>query len=346
MHFFFGAMLVMSALIRRHRCFFLFTALGLFGFAALRYDFGNDYGNYYRCFLEIRQMGANPFATEVLYTALNRVLPHFYWLVALSSLAFVGGVCALIRKNVLPEWMWLSFAVLLINPYLFLVNLSAIRQSLALVCFLCAVPFAWRRKPLAYCLLMLMACGFHNSSIILLPVYFVANGHPVSRRATVFIALGTAGLLVLAKGLPQMLDATLLALQLTRYRHVLGDGLHNSLRATLLSSVSFFYLLWNMPRLRGRTLVYAKLWLIGSVLSVLAFRVSMLTRLEMYFDIFSIVAFPRMLARPRRDETLPGFLNNVVFPATILLILLLRYDSFFHNPMWERFCTYRTILGA
>lgn len=79
---------------------------------------------------------------------------------------------------------------------------------------------------------------------------------------------------------------------------------------------------------------------------MLAFRVSMLTRLEMYFDIFSIVAFPRMLARPRRDETLPGFLNNVVFPAAILLILLLRYDSFFHNPMWERFCTYRTILGA
>ena len=346
MHAFFGLTVLSAAFIRRNRCFFYLSAVGLFLFAALRYGFGNDYFSYYRCFLEIRQMGENPFGSEILFTALNYLLPHFYVLIALTSLAFVACVCVLIRRGVPDEWMWLSFALLLINPYLFLMNLSAVRQSLALVCFVCAVPFAYRRKPLPYFLLILAACGFHNSAVVLLPVYFAANPAPVSRRMTVMIALVTAGLLVLGHYLYQMLSSTLSLLQMGQYQHVLSDGMHNSLRATLLSSITFLYLLWNLPRLRGKTLVYAKLWTIGSMLSVLAFRMSMLTRIEMYFDFFSIVALPRMLTRPRRDEALPGLINNYLFPAIMILILLLRYYSFFTNPMWESFFTYQTILSA
>lgn len=346
MHAFFAALVLTAVFARRHRCFFYMAAAGLFLFAALRYGFGNDYFSYLRCYLEIRKMGENPFAGEVLFTALNRIMPDFYWLIALSSLAFVAAVCLLIRSAVPEEWMGLSVALLLINPYLFLMNLSAIRQSLALVCFLCAVPFARQRKPVPYCLLILTACGFHNSSVILLPVYFIANGKPVSRPATVMIAIGTVALLVVGHYLHKTLSSSLALLQMTRYQHVLSEGMHNSLRATLLSAVTFVYLLWNMPRLRGKTLVYAKLWLTGSALSVLAFRMSMLTRLEMYFDIFSIVALPRMLARPRKDGAVPEMINSYLFPAAILLILLLRYYSFFTNPMWQSFFTYRTILGA
>jgi len=346
MHAFFAAVVVCAAFIRRHQCFFWLSAAMLFLFAALRYGFGNDYFSYYRCFLEIRQMGANPFAGEVLYTAFNHLLPHFYWLIALSSLAFVWGLCQMIRRNVPQRWMWLSFAVLLVNPYLFLMHLSAIRQSMALVCFICAVPFAYQRKPLPYFLLILAACGFHNSAVVLFPVYFAANARPVSRRSTIWIALGTAGLLVLGHYLYQMLTSSLALLQLSRYQHVLSDGLHNSLRATLLSSVTFFYLLWNLPRLRGKTLLFAKLWLIGSTFSVLAYRMSMITRLEMYFDIFSIIALPRMLTRPRKDDRLYGLINNCVFPTLIVLILLLRYYSFFTNPEWESFFNYQTIFSV
>lgn len=346
MHAFFPSMVLMAMFVRRHRCFFYLTALGLFLFAALRYGFGNDYFSYYRCYLEIRQMGENPFPGEVLFTALNRLSPHYYWLIAWSSLAFVWAVCALIRSGVPDEWMWLSFAVLLINPYLFLMHLSAIRQSLALVCFLCAVPLARKRRPLLYCLLILTASCFHGSAVLLLPVYWIANGKAVSRWMTWVIALATMALLLFGHLLFRPLTASLSLLQLLRYQYALADGTQNSLRATLLSAVTLIYLLWNLPRLRGRTLMYAKLWLVGSVLSVLAFRMSMLTRMEMYFDLFSVVALPRMLIRPRRDGAVKDALNNYIFPALILLILILRYYSFFNNPMWESFYTYRTILGA
>lgn len=346
MHAFFAGVIACAAFARKHRCFLHISAAALCLFAALRYGLGNDYFSYYSCFLEIRLMGENPFPGEILYAALNRLLPHYFWLIAATSIAFVSVLYFLIHQNVPLRWSWFSVAVLLINPYLFLMHLSAIRQSLALICFICAIPFAYKRKPLPYCLLIATACGFHNSAVILFPVYFIANPLPVSRKQTLYLAAVTALLLALGHLLYRFLSSSLALLQLSRYQHVLSDGLHNSLRATLLSSVAYFYLLWNLPRLRGKTLLYAKLWLVGSTLSVLAFRMSMLTRLEMYFDIFSIVALPRMLARPRKDDRLYGLLNNIIFPALILLILLLRYYSFFTNPEWGSFFSYQTIFEA
>lgn len=346
MHGFFAGVIVCSAFARKHRCFWWLSAAALCLFAALRYGFGNDYFSYYRCFLEIRLSGENPFPGEFLFTALNKILPHYFWLIALTSFIFVYTVFRLIQANVPVRWAWVSIAVLLINPYLFLMNLSALRQSMALVCFIYAVPFAYKHKPLPYCLLLALACGFHNSAVILFPVYLLANAEPVTRKQTLYIAALTALLLLMGHLLYRFLSTSLAAFQLSRYQHVLTDQLHNSLRATLLSSVTYFYLLWNLPRLRGKTLLYAKLWLIGSTFSVLAFRMAMLTRPEMYFDLFSIVAFPRILARPRHDGAFACLIDRYIFPMLIALILVLRFYSFFTNPMWTSFASYQTILSV
>lgn len=345
-HVFFAALVLVSAFAQRHKCFWGLTVLGLFLFATLRYGFGNDYFSYYRCYLEIRKMGENPFGREVFFTALNRALPHYYWLIVVCSFAFIAAVFWLIQRNIPLKWVWISVAILLLNPYLFLVNLSAMRQSMAMVCFIYAVPFAIERRPMPYCLMILIACGFHNSAIVLFPAYFAASRRPVARKTTIWIMLITAALLALEQYLYQLMETGLALLQLMQYEHVLLENLHNSFRATLLSSVTYFYLLWNLPRLGGKTLVYAKIWLIGSLMSILAFRLSMLTRLQMYFDIFSIVAFPRMMLAPCEKEKLPQVINRYLWPALILLILVLRYYSFFHNPMWESFHTYQTILTA
>lgn len=345
MHAFLGGVVLLSAFARRHHCFFYFSGLALFLFAALRYGFGNDYFSYYQCFLDIRLMGQDPFPGEGLFTFFNRALPHFYWLIALTSLVFVGTLWRFMRNSLPDEWLWFAALILLMNPYLFLMHLSAIRQSMALVCFICAVPFACRRKPVPFCLLILAACGFHQSAILLFPVYFIIRYTPVSRGATIALALSVTAVLYLGYRVNEMLASSLNLLQLTQYGYALQSDLRNSLRATLLSSVTFFYLLGNLPRLHGKTLVYAKLWMVGSMFSVLAYQISMFTRVEMYFDVFSIVAFPRMLARPQKDKRLYAILNNLVFPALILTILFLRYYSFFTNPMWEPFTTYRTILS-
>ena len=129
MHAFFAGVIVCAAFARRHKCFLQFSTAMLFLFAALRYGFGNDYFSYYRCFLEIRQMGANPFPGEPLFAALNGILPHYYCLIVLTSLLLVRSLYGLTRQNVPLKWTWLAVAVLIGNPYLFLMNLWKLQRK-------------------------------------------------------------------------------------------------------------------------------------------------------------------------------------------------------------------------
>ena len=93
----------------------------------------------------------------------------------------------------------------------------------------------------------------------------------------------------------------------------------------------------------------AKLWGIGVAFNVLAYRLSMLTRIEMYFTIYSIAAFPMMIKNSwdvtQKHSKLYNLINQWALPTLIILVYALRYYSFFTNSMWEPFFDYQTILG-
>jgi hypothetical protein len=140
------------------------------------------------------------------------------------------------------------------------------------------------------------------------------------------------------------------------YIHYANNGLGNSVRATLLTSISFTYVLGNLPRLEGKSLVYGKLYLIGLILGIMAIHVSMLTRIQMYFDIFAIVTLPTIykmnsesgpvLVRPKHPlATIWDIANKYALPILVLTIFALRYYSFFTNPMWRLFYKYQSILS-
>ena len=131
----------------------------------------------------------------------------------------------------------------------------------------------------------------------------------------------------------------------------------NSVRATLLSSIYMIYVALNIKKLRGDALVYSKLYLIGAVLGVVAFKLSALTRIQMYFDIFAVISLPSVFqCTLERGDIIIGknnivvtiweILNKYALPVLILLIYLLRYYSFFTNPMWRSFTEYETIFSA
>jgi hypothetical protein len=109
--------------------------------------------------------------------------------------------------------------------------------------------------------------------------------------------------------------------------------------------------------LEGKYLVYGKLYLFSLALAVIAIRLSPITRIQMYFDIFAIVALPNMFKRNLEKGKVKIDKNNLgtaiieilkryVLPALIVIVYFLRYYSFFTNPMWERFTTYQTIFSA
>lgn len=326
----------------------------LFAFAALRFMYGNDYYNYYRWFQYIHAGYKSPFKTEILYNLLNRWLPSFPVLVALSSALLIFVVYQLVTKNLPTQYSWIGIVIFVINPYLFLINLSALRQCIATCFFVIAVNLACRKKYIWYCVLVIVATLFHKSAILLLPICIIANAKPVKSWMCWLILVGTLILLVSSNFLSDIVIWVAEQFGDKNYIHFASQDTKNSVRATLLTSVYFFYTLLNLPKLKGKHLVYAKIYLISPFLGILAKEMSMLTRLQMYFDIFAIVAIPSILmeihsrgaVKINRRNALITFwdcINKYAMPVLIMTIYLLRYYSFFTNDMWKAFFTYRTI---
>lgn len=328
--------------------------LVLFIFAALRFMYGNDYYNYYLWFNHIHSGGESGFKTEFLYNLLNRVLPSFPVLVALSSAFLILVVYRLITKNLPTCYSWLGICIFVISPALFLMNLSALRQSIATCCFVIAVNFACKKKYLWYLVMVIIAALFHKSAILLLPFCLIANPKPVKPWVCWLILLGTVVLLTFSGILLNIVVWVAEQFGDKNYIYMAEQDMQNSVRATLLTSVFFFYVLFNLPKLKGKTLIYAKIYMISPLLGVLAREISMLTRLQMYFDIFAIVTLPSIFMQVRakgpvivnRRNVLITFwdcINKYAMPVLIVAIYLLRYYSFFTNPEWKAFFTYRTI---
>lgn len=342
----------LAVLGRKRKIFLKVAFVNLFIFAALRYDFGSDYLSYYEKYSLITEYGQNPFSTEILYTMLNYIMPNFYILIVVTSAVWVITLYWFINKNILnitPKYVWISVGILLINPYIFLIELSSIRQCMALCLFIIAVEFACEKKLIWYLVFVFSATLFHLSAIVLLPLYWYINEQKITKKI-VFPSLVVIVFLILNENV--LKDIIYMVLELfdsPNYYYYFSQGSGNSLRATLLSSITLVYICINLPKMKGKGMIYSKLWLLGMICNVLAYRISMLTRVEMYFSVFSIVAFPMIILENRRynfrKNQAMKFVNIYVFPTLIAVIYMFRYYSFFINPLWESFKDYKTIFS-
>lgn len=335
-------------LLIRNKKVLSFSFVILFVFAALRYDFGNDYDAYLAQFGYIKSGQYNSFDEEILFAWLNKISPSFSFLIVLTSAVFLYAVYVLIKNNVSLEYIGIAFLVFVINPYIFLMNLSAIRQSIAMAIFIFAVHFSKKKKIIPYIILIIIASLFHKSAIVLLPLYFVANEKKVKLWQIVAIVSVVLVLLLSPESLNQVITNFLEFFQDNNYNYYFSNDMQNSLRATLLSSVYLIYVLINIRKLDGGTLLYSKLYLIATIFAVLAYNISMATRLQMYFDVFSVVSLPGIIEYNYKNnkDFVSNLINVYVFPALILVIYILRYYSFFITPLWEDFRNYQTIFGA
>ena len=320
----------------------------LFIFAALRYDYGNDYMSYANIFKNLTRYDYNLLIGEELFVLLNKISPSYQVMLIVVSLFFLFMVYKLISENVNIEYFGIAFLIFVINPYLFLVNLSAVRQSIAIALFIIAIEFAYKRKIIPYIIFIAIATLFHNSAIVLLPIYFIANGKELKKWQIITVVGIFIFILLTPDVLFGFIEEVLSFLDNANYNYYFDNGTENSLRATFLSALYGVYVLMNINRLSGKKLMFAKLYLLSIAFAVLAIRLSMLTRIQMYFDIFSVVAIPAIIEEnyKNNDNYESRIINIYGFPLLLLAIYLLRYYSFFTNDLWESFVTYKTIFEA
>lgn len=323
--------------LNRRYPFRYFSLIILFLFLALRYDYGNDYMSY---FYNHALMNAGSYvwgANDFLFRILNVSIPNFFVLIAVISLFYMISIWHLIKNNLRINQYWFAILILLINPYLFLVHLSSLRQTLAICIFIFAIDFAAKRKLMPYMVLMLAAIGMHSSAVILLPLYFLLTEKSFNKK-WVFSTF-TLLIILIVTPLLDVIASKLLDYLPRHYSYYYEQGAQNSIRATLISSVYFLFVAANIGKLKGKEIIYGKLSLIATFISIIAIKVSMVTRIGMYFDIFLIISIPQIFNRIERK------LYRQILFVILISIYLLRYYSFFTNPLWESFIEYKTILG-
>lgn len=338
----------LTAWINKYRRFFLSLSFFLlFVFSSIRYNYGNDYDSYYTWYRWIHIGGASPYKSQVGFTWLNMIMPNFFVMVIVISFLFLWSVYLLIRDNVEEQCYGLAVMIFVINPYLFLINLSAMRQSIAIALFIVAVYFAGKRKIIPYVLIILLAGIFHTSALVLLPFYLIINDKKINVFFGVIVFVVLLVFFIDTNLFNNSISLILSAFDEKEYNNLYADSTGNSLRATILSLVSLLYVVINLHKLSRKNLMYSKLYLVSMILAVFEFRLSMLTRIQMYFDIFSVVALPAIFYT--NLKTYYGkwdrIFNVYLFPAAILIIYLARYYSFFTNPLWKDFWQYNTLLS-
>lgn len=348
--------IVVVAIIGRKNELILNFAYGMLAImASIRYMYGNDYASYYHNYCRIKAGNNTIFKDEILFRILNEYSPSFYFLIVITSIIFILCIRYLITQNIGKKYAWISIFILLINPYIFLMHLSAIRQCMALCMFIVAVEFAIKKNFCGYLCMIILAICFHKSAMLLLPVYFVLYGKEIGWKRTFFI-LVVVLMLLFATDLSNIAMEILEVFDDSNYNSYLSSGMGNSVRATILSSIYLMYGLLNLPDLKGKYLVYGKLYILSSCFAVLAYRISMLTRIQMYFEIYSIIIIPYIITNNKVDgkiiiygssmlKTIKELLNRYILPCLIILIWGLRYYSFFANSMWEAFREYHTIFS-
>lgn len=319
-------------------------------FAALRYDYGNDYWPYFKIYIDA-QNNINSAAIERLYFELNRLFPSFQLLIATLSFIYLFAVYKLITRFTDRKQIYLSVFIFLINPYLFILSLSSLRQTLVCSLFLLSLMVNANKKwvqILVFFGTISLSCFIHQTAILLLPFYFVYHQKKQTVKHDYLIfSLAPVVLLAFHYVLYYLISKVLLFFPNNyNYLHYLQSSGSNSLRSTLLFAIFYIYILLNLKRLDEKAYPVAKLYLFGLLFALLTYQYSMFGRFQMYFDVFGVVAIPAVikanLSAPR--NSVRRLIHLYAFPCAIFAIFALRYYSFFTTELWSYFREYHTIL--
>lgn len=327
----------------------LFSFLILFLFAALRYDYGNDYQPYLKIFNDA-QNNINSAAIERLYFELNRLFPSFQLLIATLSFIYLLAVYKLITKFIEEDQIWLSVLVFVINPYLFILSLSSIRQTLVTSLFILSLllnPQGKWKHFLLFLVTTVISCFIHQTAILLLPFYFIYYEKKNIKRD--YFVFGVVPVVLLAShNILLYFIGRVMQLFSNNFNYIvyLENNVPNSLRSTLLFAVFYIYIFLNLNRLDEETYPISKLYLCGLLFALLTYRYSMFGRFQMYFDVFGVVAIPAVIKAniSAHRNSVRRLLHVYAFPCVIFAIFVLRYYSFFTTELWSYFQEYHTIL--
>jgi hypothetical protein len=309
--------------------FILFT---LFLIYSLRSNYGNDYESYNLIFkntkinhqFEIK----NYINFEGFFNILIYISPTYRFLIIIHSFLYFSILYYIIKFYIKNNKVYF-FMFFMINPYIFLIHMSALRQSLAILIFLigCYYSFSKNNKiPLV--LAIILSTMFHTSAIvliILIPLFSILNSETTYKKILLIF--------ILALLLPHINNLEIISdlLErlgfdfLIRYKIYIEDSQTNSTSSVITKFIIFLGLSYLCILFKQEKCYVRNFALIASAIELAAYAMPMISRLAMYFEMF----IPIMLA-----NAMNKYRNGNIVCIILLIIYGLRYVNFFTDSIY------------
>lgn len=308
----------------------------MFVFMAIRYDYGD--GKSYRMMFTYLHNGINIKDIEPLYVWVNRILPSFDAVVIVTSLVYVFLFYYVLSKVLTYEQRGLALLVMVLHPYILMIDMSAIRQSIAIAIVFCGVYIANRYKCTLFIPFCLVATLFHKSAIILLPIVFLFEKRHFSKKVKWILFSGTVFFLIAAPKLVKVIESILTALKLNtnNYLAYLYSGYTNGNFAVVLSLLIMLFFMLYDDEVEKENAIYVKLSIIAMIMEALQGSIQSLGRIEMYFLPFFIISVPLIVKNTQQELNFSingrilslGKRGMMVIEACFVLMLLWKMSHF------------------
>lgn len=291
----------------------------LFVFMAIRFDYGD--GKEYRTMFYYLHEGVSTTKAEgiePLYAWLNRILPSFEWVIIITSLIYVFAFYLIISRSLSYQQRGLGLLIMAIHPYILMVDMSAIRQSVAIALIIIGVFIANSYKCIYYIPFCILAAFFHKSAVVMLPVVFLFGKKHFSTFFKCIIFGGTMFFFLLPDKLFQLVETVMPAVGLdsANYLSYLYNGNENGSLAVLLSFMTMAFFLLCGDAVDEKYAIYVKMSVLAMIFEALQGKIQQFGRVDMYFLPFLALSLPLILKRDAKNLEIRAFRNSFLLNPT------------------------------
>lgn len=348
-----GAIVLLFAYLSklRNNNYGLFSAfIIIFLFLSFRYNYGNDYKGYLDLFYDINSnfklyIGGS-YKTEIGWVFLNRIFHPFGFFSMIIFLALINCIAyyKFITKFVEKKYYWFAVLIYYFNSNFLLIQLSAMRQCLAIVLFIFSLDYIINKKYIKSFALLLLASSFHYSSFFTIPIIFISllinlkiKLFHIAILVVLFVYLFAFGNLF--KSQFMLISSLIFGDQYLQYQNL--DISKPNLVNILTYSVTIIFILKYYNNFNSYYKFFVKLLIIGILIIPIGFILPLASRLALYFLPLSIIVYPKLI------ELIEFKLIKKLFIFGVISVILIRLITFFLSSIYgPYYSNYSTIFEA
>lgn len=317
----------------------------IFLFLALRFNFGNDYQAYLMRFdlYKSEKISYDLFSYDffepgwILLNWLFKKLGFFsmnFFLAFLSSIIYYRFIV----KYVLPKYYWLAVFFYVFNINLLLIQLSAMRQTIAIILFVFSIDFLNENKMLKYILCIVLASFFHYSSILLLALFFLILYKKKIGTYGTFVIFLFYLFIIFGSNIFAPYINNFVRLFYTKYEFYQEKGTINSGLGYVYYSIILILILYLEKRQNKEVRLVSKIAILSILLIPLSQVLDIMGRFYIYLAPASIVAYPNLISEIQKP------LNKIIICTIMCAFTLFQFFQFFYSDVYnEYYMNYNTI---